>query len=532
MEKRSSYRGCACRVALLLLFLAGHSWGAVTFSVTSLPRVVRAQGITEPIGEIILTATSAGTTTGDTIVIIRLLPSVAITNNRSVLPSPISVVGTKAPAVVLASVGGDSVTLSVAGGTSFQVGDDFRVRGIRVNASAAGVAFPPGITAEVGAFPGTEILLTNAMATVAVPEPALATTGTAATGIVPAAAPVLQCAPDRTPAGTGVVTVAAPGDIPSGSTVFRAVVTENFSTGFTTASGFVSGDERTATSTAEVTNATRLLVRATNLPAGMTVFAPGAVDAALGGTPATSAGLLLTLVLGADANGAGGSLVTSTTEARNTAFHRFAPSQGSVTIVYEVRQASASMAETANIPIAVTTAHTPNGGRVTASLALGPVSTAGGSSSTDPIPRFVDQSITGAALRVIPCSSNLLFSWVTNQADFDTGLAISNTSKDPYGTAPQSGTITLHFFGVNAPAAPITTSAVAAGATYTAVLSSIAPGFQGYIIAVANFQFASGFAFLSNGFGQPGGPAIATSYTATDIPDPAILGSRSAPGVP
>jgi hypothetical protein len=137
-------------------------------------------------------------------------------------------------------------------------------------------------------------------------------------------------------------------------------------------------------------------------------------------------------------------------------------------------------------------------------------------SASLPIPRFIDTSTATPAITVTICRTNLLFPYVTNQAGFDTGLAISNTSTDPFGTAAQVGPCTLNFFGANAPAA-ITTANIASGTTYTNLASVASPNFQGYIIAVCNFQYAHGFAFVSD----LGARNIAMGYLALIIPDPA-----------
>lgn len=96
-----------------------------------------------------------------------------------------------------------------------------------------------------------------------------------------------------------------------------------------------------------------------------------------------------------------------------------------------------------------------------------------------------------------PPSTTLLFSFVTNQAGFDTGIAIANTSADPFGTTPQNGTCTLSYFGANAPA-PATTLEIVAGTVHTFVTSVAAPGFQGYLIAECAFPLAHGFAFVND----------------------------------
>ena len=114
-----------------------------------------------------------------------------------------------------------------------------------------------------------------------------------------------------------------------------------------------------------------------------------------------------------------------------------------------------------------------------------------------PVPRFADTSLPANMLTVTPCVTNILFPFITAQSGFDTGLAISNTSKDPFGTTPQTGPCTLNFYGPNPPQ-PFITQAIAGGSTYTTVMSNVAPSFQGYVIAVCKFQFAHGLAFITD----------------------------------
>jgi hypothetical protein len=133
--------------------------------------------------------------------------------------------------------------------------------------------------------------------------------------------------------------------------------------------------------------------------------------------------------------------------------------------------------------------------------------------ATFPIPRFVDTSTARNLFRLNVCLTNLLFPFVTNQAGFDTGLAIANTSRDPFGTSVQSGTCTLNAYGANAPAA-ITSPTVTPDAIYTALASTAMPNFQGYVIAQCRFQFAHGFAFISD----LGARNLAMGYLALVIP--------------
>jgi hypothetical protein len=153
--------------------------------------------------------------------------------------------------------------------------------------------------------------------------------------------------------------------------------------------------------------------------------------------------------------------------------------------------------------------------------------TAGRWSSGLPIPRFLETTDLTNAFRIEACETNLLFPFVTAQAGFDTGLAISNTSADHFADPQnrrQSGTCTINYFGNvtgggNAPNPQTTNAAIPAGGQLTFVLSSggnfgIAgtPGFQGYIFARCLFRWAHGFAFITDG---PVGQArVAEGYLA------------------
>jgi len=180
----------------------------------------------------------------------------------------------------------------------------------------------------------------------------------------------------------------------------------------------------------------------------------------------------------------------------------------------------------------------PSGGAVAAvsSSALQAWQTASGSLT---IPRFVDTSVAINAFNIAICQTVLLFPFVTNQSGFDTGLAISNTTTDPFGTKNQAGVCQLYAYGNAAPTSqpactssttttgafcmPGTTStgAVAAtgyvvstGTTTATLASALAPGFQGYMFAVCNFQLAHGFAFISD----IGARNLAMGYLALIVP--------------
>jgi hypothetical protein len=218
-------------------------------------------------------------------------------------------------------------------------------------------------------------------------------------------------------------------------------------------------------------------------------------------------------------------------------------SGGVATILYEVVGDSSQIAvssaaiEEYIVPVTVTYSSTLPGLTTTpvlAYLSFAPLSTVGEASATDPIPRFYDVSTGMEAFSISPCRTLLLFPYLTNYLGFDSGVAISNTSADPFGTDPQSGACVLNYYGnypaTGAPApSPVTTPDVAAGEQLAFVMSTgggvvgttktcvgcATPGFHGYMIAVCAFQYAHGFAYVSD----LGSTRVSEAYLALIIPD-------------
>ena len=206
--------------------------------------------------------------------------------------------------------------------------------------------------------------------------------------------------------------------------------------------------------------------------------------------------------------------------------------------VYEVLFSDAKSPEQLAVPVAV--AYTANPGNnlptpgttpttVTASFA--PLSSVGTASSGDPIPRFAPGAAARNLFTINKCSCNLLFPFVTNQLGYDTGIAISNTSLDTgtgFGTTPQAGTVTLNYYcgasGCTSPPQQTTSATVPAGAQLTFTLSgggnygvAATPGFQGYIIAQAQFQFCHAYAFLTAQGSLPTTAGANTGYVALEM---------------
>jgi len=185
-----------------------------------------------------------------------------------------------------------------------------------------------------------------------------------------------------------------------------------------------------------------------------------------------------------------------------------------VYINFSASPSTNSPAAPSTISVTMSFAPTPSGGLFTSA-------TGAAASNVLTIPRFSDSlDITKSLANFSLCTTPLLFPYVINVNGFDTGLAIANTTTDPFGTTPQVGTCTLNFYGSSAPAAAFVTPSVATGTVYANLASTIAPGFSGYMIALCNFQLAHGFAFVSD----VGARNLAMGYLALVLPG---TGSRS-----
>ena len=218
----------------------------------------------------------------------------------------------------------------------------------------------------------------------------------------------------------------------------------------------------------------------------------------------------------------------------------FTPPAGtsSVTAVWEVINSNTSMNQNFDFGVylqysANVANNSPATGPITVSMSYSPIPPASAgntgtvlASSAGTIPRFIDLG-TGdnkviATINI--CQTNLLFPFVTTITGFTTGLAISNTSMDPFGTGAQAGACTLNWYGNNnggTTNTPITASTTAttgapvinAGTTWTGDASATnmaGQGFTGYMIAQCNFQYAHGYAAVTD----IGSRGLLTSYLA------------------
>jgi hypothetical protein len=281
------------------------------------------------------------------------------------------------------------------------------------------------------------------------------------------------------------------------------------------------------------TQGTRLMIAFNSIASGAGIFVPVRIPLVRPLDNTISGGVAV--LVSTDANGAGGfSPVSATNGAGGLA--PVTVSSGGGVAVYEILAADPFQIESLTVPVAV--AFLANAGtnlpapgvQSTATRSFAPLSNVSTADASAPIPRFAPSSAPSNSFIINKCSCNLLFPFVTNQQGFDTGVAIANTSVDPYGTTPQAGTVTLNYYSGGTPPPAATTNApVPGGQILTFTLSGggnfgipATPGFQGYIIAQAQFQFCHAFAYISAQGALPTAPGASEGYLGIVLDAPAL----------
>lgn len=277
---------------------------------------------------------------------------------------------------------------------------------------------------------------------------------------------------------------------------------------------------------------TRLIARFSNVQNGIQIWVetnPIIVSPQANNVQTGRATLITT-----DPNGAGPFSATPAGSANLGGLAQISVVGGTGQAVYEIVDTDTTAIERVNIRVVIayvsnTSSNLPALGTSNANGNLAPISTVATASTSAPLPRFVDTAANRTMLTINSCRTNILFPFVTNQAGFDTGLAIANTSKDPFGTSLQTGACTVNFYGyvgnskvcLSYPSPSITGGehfvwSLAGGGAVTATA-----GFQGYIIAQCAFQFGHGYAYISD-FGSQ---RLAMGYLALVMDE--SIGSRT-----
>jgi hypothetical protein len=299
---------------------------------------------------------------------------------------------------------------------------------------------------------------------------------------------------------------------------------------------------------------TRLKATFNNIPAGTHVFVsvnnvlngatPAAIPAVPGGSAANAnvAGYVgYAVLINGESTGDGSTgpgsgffpnVVATDNSTGSLGIAEVSLTNGTGAAVWEVLNTDPNTSEAFSFGVyvtysAATATNSPLPGTSTVNLSYAPTATSGAASSTLPVPRFAgDSSAARNILTINICRTILLYPYITNQAGFDTGLTVANTSQDPFttgskATAAQAGACTFTYYGgttaaPTTPAAATSTGNIAAGTVWANTLSTIAPNFQGYAFAVCNFQWAHGFAFISD----VGARNLAMGYLAVVLDDP------------
>jgi hypothetical protein len=383
------------------------------------------------------------------------------------------------------------------GGATNSSSGSFRLVGVRINAN--GLSGAQTVTAS----------LNNSVNNYLIGSPS---TGTIINTLNPglsASSPAIGLAPGNTTVG-GVAgnPAAGPGTILTNGTVARTtgafILTEGCS------SCWRSGAQNSNSGT-PVDNATQIRLTFNNVPAGVTL------NLALNtGNQAVISAVFV-----------GSSTITSTA---NTAVISFNSTLTSVTETLEV-----DFTITSPLP-STTGVATP--GTITVTATMFPIGTGVDNTTFAPLtgvptetggyPTFTDLEVGPLTIvNIVPANTTMLMPYALTLSPFDTGIAIANTSADPFGPGaggltPKAGTVTLNFFpttstgGAGTPFSLTTSTTVkpglglssdgtlAAGATWTVLMSQLltAAGqtgtFTGYVFIQANFLGAHGTATISD----------------------------------
>ena len=379
-------------VQMLLLIKPTVSFGQATCTTSASPAVVRSQGLTELAGGIVLFGCDGTIPTSGATLQISLSPATTfITNNPALSLLPTAVVTTTSGGVttVAAPISGvivrNVISFSIPatpGGSklaSIQIGSipgNPSTNGIRINVASSGVVFPSQISAQI-AVTGSLTLFPNSV-NIAIPFPGLFNSITPGAAIFQGTPPVLNAAPLTAAYTAGAAPSFIANDPITGQPINASSVPivsalEGLQGTFLVAGAPPAGNGEGADST----GGTRVLIRFTDIPANIAVYAPQVVS-----TTTVGGSLTMYLVVGADNNGTGGIVIAAPSATT-------ANLATGTSVTYETISSATSVSESVNIPFGLFTTGVPSIGSFSPSVYLAPVSTSGTSVSA-PIPRFAE----------------------------------------------------------------------------------------------------------------------------------------------
>ena len=376
---------CICLLQLCIYATFAQSPSSpARCQVASSPLPVRAEGLTERLGDIILQCSGASPGTvfsGNLMLSLPVTVTNRVDDNNLTRDAVLSVdLGSgEVPTGIAGQVSGNSIAFYGISYTVPASGNiNLRISGVRAAMNQLGLTST--IPAQVTASLSTQLLVDQSQIVVAYAQRGLFSS-MSSTGISCYGSPV----PD---------TLNIPNLFAEGTALASTRVTEGFATAFGARGA---GDD----------TGTRFLVQYTGFPATAHVYIPDTV-AGSGALQPTSGGdmnlpqavgqylpgsgaLVLVRVVGADATGAGGSAVAApqgTGPVTLSSVSEVLLTNGSGYAVYEVAAANPNLVESAQFPtfIALPRFTPPTVAQET--IALAPISTVAAASETAPIPRF------------------------------------------------------------------------------------------------------------------------------------------------
>lgn len=409
LNKRISLLG----VALLPVSPLWSQVGALSCQTTAVPAIVRAEGVAERFGDIVISCSGpAGRElTGNLAVILNTTLTNRIVSSSGVLDAVLTVNDQAAnvPAMQGANNQVNWSGLRVATNSSGRV--DLRISNLRGDVSFGGTPSVPQfgqvtttgpVTANLAFNPGGLINFTQTVFTIGTPQRGLY--ATTLNNVVPSQ--VGSALPEEITFETLIA---------KGTAFASTRLTE----------GAVSSFEPTQ---AQTTQGTRMVLRFSGYPTDARLFVPAAIAGSNAAVP-TRAGdfggapnggaylpgshtLLLARMLFTDANGAGGTPAANAITGL-TYFNQMTEvtmSNGSGTAIYEVFDSDPSKRESAQIPVFIGVPRSPTARSVLSQVqvSFAPASTTATTSTIAPVPRFIqanapsDCSIFGDCSSYIP----------------------------------------------------------------------------------------------------------------------------------
>ena len=496
------------------------------------PLLDRAEGTTELVSDLVLTSCASSSAAASAQVVVFMSQPVTSkvinaaatppTTEATLLITPCTVAGATCtgtgPAVPYpGTISGNTVTFT---GVSFPATFNLEVADIRVNATGTGATTAPVAVTEslFAGFNGQSTISISSLVVGQALQSLVAPAFTIGVGNLPIVNGAVICVGNTISPVTGFPTTAF-------SITIAEVLGGFFKSGLTTTGvpGTPPSTEygtyvNTGTGAGVPTSGTNIQLVMAGVPAAATVYVPLTITSNSG-----TALVPILAVAQLTSTTSGFSAVPASTTAGVPVglWGALTPSNGVVTATYQITTAQPQAINTFQVPVNIIFgANSVTASQVTVLESYAPT-------GTTQIPNFgVSSGTPLSATAITACVTNLIFPFVTSQLGFDTGIAISNTSADPFGrfgavpsgtTAP-AGACTLNYYGAGAPSpSAVATPSIASGTTYAFVNSSVAPGFQGYVIVQCPFVAGHGFGFVTN-LGSAGNSAVAQGYNALSIP--------------